>query len=603
LTVYTTLIGATTKHVFVLAQRPRADNGSIDFLAGVPLMGKVDKVFSNLSLQARTRLSALAVEKKEAFSFNNEKLQEFLKHALEHLKNATNTSDAEHIAHFLMGIKTDLPKGLEATDVGLNDEQKRHLHDALRTNRYGIFGKEKDKKTIEKLSALHEEVNFDIEWSKKKFAQEKEITSEEKKTIGSVNYKTLQPKTKRNTKQKEKENHTKDYSPQLSSNSGLGGGVKKIKVRNKNNSAKEKANRIDENIKNRSALNDKLEALYKTASRQYTSDEKKWAQLKEKISDYFNIMAGENSTKFTEILSGSRYTFDQLVESFTMYTALPNDIATKMATERELVNIQMQGKSRSENKQVLGQETSLAQRDFTVIQPGNQLSLATTTKIRCNNGQLKEITLLSGSAPALDIASQPEAAVYTFKSSFGGRKLNRQKFSIALDTLKSHILQCAEKKTDCKRVALAGIGAENFLKLLDEEHRKYAQDMIATLLAEVATELRAQGKEVVFTDIDDKFCNKINAKLGSGEPPIDVPGPIPGNWIKDGDLMLNAWDPHSLLGNGLAADNSLDGFYGRNSLIHFQHALLCMMTSLSIPVNIKHVPTDRPTSNPIASSS
>jgi hypothetical protein len=232
LAVYTTLIGATTKHVFFLAQRPRADSGSIDFLAGVPLMGKVDKVFSNLSLQARTRLSALAVEKKEAFSFNNEKLQEFLKHALEHLKNATNTSDAEHIAHFLMGIKTDLPKGLEATDVGLNDEQKRHLHDVLRTNRYGIFGKEKDEKTVEKLSALHEEVNFDIEWGKKKFAQEKEITSEEKKTIGIANYKTLQPKTKGSTKQKqkEKENHTKDYSPQLSSKSGFGGGVKKVKV-------------------------------------------------------------------------------------------------------------------------------------------------------------------------------------------------------------------------------------------------------------------------------------------------------------------------------------------------------------------------------------
>ena len=183
------------------------------------------------------------------------------------------------------------------------------------------------------------------------------------------------------------------------------------------------------------------------------------------------------------------------------------------------------------------------------------------------------------------------------------QKLNRQKFAVGLDTIKSHILQCAKGNTDCKRVVLAGIGTENFLKILDEEHRKYAQDMITTLLAEVVTELRALGKEVVFTDINNEFCNKINVKLGSKEPPIDVPGPIPGNWIKDGDLMLNAWDPHSLLGNGLAADNSLDGFYGRNSLIHFQHALLCMMTSLSIPVKIKHVPTDRTTSNPRDSSS
>ena len=313
-------------------------------------------------------------------------------------------------------------------------------------------------------------------------------------------------------------------------------------------------------------------------------------------------MEHENSQHFAEILSGSTYTFDQLVESFTMYTELPNDAATKMATERELVNIQMKGKSASKNKQILGNEKSLAQRDATVIQPGKQLSLVTKTKIRCTDGQLKQITLLSCSAPALDTALQPEADIYTYKSSSGGRKLNRLNYAIALDTLKSHILQCATRENNCKRVVLAGIGTANFLKILDEEHKNYAKNMIVSTLAEVVSELRKKNKEVVFTDTKDDICNEINSILGDRKTPLALVGTIPGKWIKEDDLMLNAWDPHSLLGNGLSADNSLDGFYGRNSLIHFQHALLCMMKSLSIETQIGYVDTRGLPSNSAASS-
>jgi hypothetical protein len=40
---------------------------------------------------------------------------------------------------------------------------------------------------------------------------------------------------------------------------------------------------------------------------------------------------------------------------------------------------------------------------------------------------------------------------------------------------------------------------------------------------------------------------------------------------------VNAWDPHALVGNGCAKDNSLDGYIGRNSLVHEAHALACML--------------------------
>ncbi len=540
-------------------------------------MTKVDKSCSNLSLRADTRLSELAIERGKEFDFNNKKLQTFLHKALNHIKQTANQNDAEHVAHFLMGIKTDLPQGLGTTDPGLNNEQKKQLYNTLRTNRYGIFGKEKNEKTIAKLNALYEEVNLQIKWQKN-ISLSNEGGKTEEKTVSKTNNGSTQPSS---------------YPGRASESLETDGG----------NVVHEKAKRLAENQKNPVTLNEALENLYKTASEKYTGDAKKWGQLKEKINHYFKIMKAENSENFTEILSNSGYSFDQLVESFTMYTALSEDTAKRMATERELVNIEMKGKSASQNEKVLGNKKSLAQRDPNVVQPGNQLSLATKTKIRCDNGELREIILLSESGPALDVASQPEVDVYTYKSLFGGRKLHRREFAIALETLKSHTLACARSNTNCKRVVLAAIGAANFLKILDEKHRQYAQDMIARMLAEVVVELRKQGKEVGFTDIDDVFCKNINAKIDEEELHIEVLGRIPGDWIKNGDLMLNAWDPSSLLGNGLARDNSLDGFYGRNSLIHFQHALLCMMRSLSIEVDIKHVPTQPPVSNSAATSS
>jgi hypothetical protein len=37
-------------------------------------------------------------------------------------------------------------------------------------------------------------------------------------------------------------------------------------------------------------------------------------------------------------------------------------------------------------------------------------------------------------------------------------------------------------------------------------------------------------------------------------------------------MIVNAWDPCSLVGNGCKVDDSMDGFVGRNSLVHEAHA-------------------------------
>lgn len=319
-------------------------------------------------------------------------------------------------------------------------------------------------------------------------------------------------------------------------------------------------------------------------------DNSKWESLKNKISLYFSETHRDRSENFPDILVNSDLQLHDLVGSFSLYSKLDENDAIKMATQRELKNIQMKSTPESTNQSVLGCKKSLARRDSNVIQPGNQLSLAVNTMIRVANGQLRKITLLSCTAPALDSSSQPEADLYSYKNFWGDRTLNRINYVFALDTLKSHILQCAEKETNCKRAVLAGIGAASFLDMLNDEQKACAKDMIAHMLADAAVELRKMGKTVVFTDVDDKFLQRINEKLSHRKQELVTRvGTVPGEWIQDGDLMINAWDPHSLLGNGQASDNSLDGYFGRHSLIHFQHALVCMMHSLGMKVKWNYV--------------
>jgi hypothetical protein len=82
------------------------------------------------------------------------------------------------------------------------------------------------------------------------------------------------------------------------------------------------------------------------------------------------------------------------------------------------------------------------------------------------------------------------------------------------------------------------------------------------------------------------FLKGVNEKLlAQGGDPIKGVGLIPGDWIQDSDLIVNAWDPHALIGNGCVKDNSFDGHVGRSSLVHWIHALRCMLYSEGISLD------------------
>lgn len=278
-----------------------------------------------------------------------------------------------------------------------------------------------------------------------------------------------------------------------------------------------------------------------------------------------------------------------------------------MVFERQLWNIQNSQERDSSmpsstNKAVIGVETSYANRTANssaqtphpVLQPGNQVAVAMQTPLRTESGKVRNVVVLSCVSPALDSLEQPDFQTYvrSWEDAEGipHQELNQPAYLDAFNAIAEQVIKCASDNPQCKRIVLSAIGLNSFLGGLTRDQQSFAIDIGSMVLAKLAVDLREQGKEVVFTDAGTKSARMegINALLG--DSPLTLAGAIPGDWITDNDLIVNAWDPHSLVGNKLAKDNSIDGFIGRNSLVHFMHGLHC--TAFAEGVKLKAQSTD-----------
>ncbi|MET0964117.1 MAG: hypothetical protein ABWY05_15070 [Noviherbaspirillum sp.] len=211
--------------------------------------------------------------------------------------------------------------------------------------------------------------------------------------------------------------------------------------------------------------------------------------------------------------------------------------------------------------------------------PGNQLSLSMRVPIRTVDGRVCRPVILSVSAPALDTPAQPEWKHYVKNG-----KLDTAAYRTSFDTLAGRIKQCAAMPANKEaQVVLSGFGLANFLAGLSRSDKSAAIKIGAEVMTQLIRDLRKGGVDVAYTDYSGASppWPAVNAALGTDG--IKCLGSIPGNWIKDQQIIVNAWDPHALVGNGCAQDSSLDGYIGSNSLVHETHALACMLRANGFP--------------------
>ena len=484
-------------------------------------------------------------------------LENFLRDAVEYLKNEGNCDKAESIAHFLMGMEDQLPNGLSQGDLVLSNDQKTAMRDLLRTHRFGFFGiKENSEKTSAKLTELlkavcnHNGSNVDLvkkELAPGGFLLNISSTPMIQVPVGS---------------------HTVD-------------------------------GKIPTPVES-------LKKILDTAPAQIKSNPK-FAEFEKKAGKYLDYMKPFQGENFAEILAGAGLTFIDLVGSIKAYSNLDSATARQKCMERDLVNLQMRRNLPETNyllshpefevdgsnftEELLGVKTSYTERKDAQLDPGSQVSLAMDTVMRREDGRLVKVKTLTVTMPALDNIKQPESKIYTDGNTVekNSATLKKEEFTKATTTIKEHILSWVNDNLPCKRVVLSAIGAGEFLKLLNNISKNEAQDIIASALADVANELNSQGIAVGFSDLNESFCNRVNQKV-TGEK-ISYLGKLPRDpekvdttqdWLEDGDLLLIPGDASSLAGNGGRLDQSFEGFTGRISPMSMQHSLAIMASNLGL---------------------
>jgi hypothetical protein len=297
-----------------------------------------------------------------------------------------------------------------------------------------------------------------------------------------------------------------------------------------------------------------------------------WAQVIASMDVYLTSFDSYQGSAQRSLLASNAKSLVEVVESISLYTSLPADEAAKVAYQREIVNIAMSRPfNGSINRQVLGCETSRMMESAQARMPGNQLSLAMRAPILTAKNEVRHPVILSVSAPALDTSEQPEWAHYVKDGQFDVKA-----YRSSFQALAGHIRECAAAHPKAE-VVLSGFGLANFLGNLPPADREKAKAVGAEVFIDLIRELRGKGIAVAYTDYSGTSppWPAVNHALGNNK--IACRGSIPGDWIKDEQIIVNAWDPHALVGNGCVNDQSLDGYIGRNSLVHEAHALACML--------------------------
>lgn len=224
------------------------------------------------------------------------------------------------------------------------------------------------------------------------------------------------------------------------------------------------------------------------------------------------------------------------------------NLVKKLATEREPVNIAM---ARYYDQNRLHELFGYAQGAYSA---GSRPKLMPNIAIYCHtpiqsvSEEQTEAHVINLIGYAFDSQAQPD---YQYFFPLAPPSSKWQELVMRMQQMWRFGFECAQKKR-LKRIYLPDVGGGAFSKFLEEsEKTKY------TLLKQQSLEPLLQD----YPDIQVFELPRIPVWLFTDE----------GKAAVNNSLLVNAWDPWSMVGNGNAADNSLDGYFGRSSAM----AILC----------------------------
>jgi len=170
----------------------------------------------------------------------------------------------------------------------------------------------------------------------------------------------------------------------------------------------------------------------------------------------------------------------------------------------------------------------------------------------------KEVACLSLPAPALDSTDQPH---YEYYMQTG--KLNAKRYEQEMEFLFKTIEKVVRDNKNLafggkgiKRLVLSRFGQGAFLGALSEKDQEVARNAYKQQMAIFLNKIKDTDLEIVMSEYSHPGYDTWHDKM------------IIGDIIKtaqEGDLIINACDPHSAPGNGNDVDHSFDGAMGKGS--------------------------------------
>lgn len=252
---------------------------------------------------------------------------------------------------------------------------------------------------------------------------------------------------------------------------------------------------------------------------------------------------------------------------------LSPDQAKLMANQREPVNIaQGRGYNLPRAEKLLGYSTSFFETQGRNLDSNAVVSVYSKTFLWDPPGGniKKEVAVLSVYAPALDSPQQPRFNHYIDgQPKEENNRLNVAAYRAHMQEVAMTIVQAAiDNKDSTRRVVIPLVGQSAFVSTLSGQGKQQAMQIFVETMAEALKQnaQALQGLPIVISEYSGQKGVQAAQNIAaiSRMPVGSILGDIKTQ-SREGDLIVNAWDPHSAPGNGNDGDNSFDGQIGRST--------------------------------------
>ena len=185
------------------------------------------------------------------------------------------------------------------------------------------------------------------------------------------------------------------------------------------------------------------------------------------------------------------------------------------------------------------------------------------------DGQIVKRHVINLIGYAFDNAEQPDYKYFITNATGSANELAEKYCRMFL-----YMLVCANEK-GFDTIVLSFIGGASFVSYFP--FGNYG-DFISTSLRNAIERYQHIYKPDTIEIMDGEnpinvnFVNQVTTNLSPKGITVRRVGRVPGIFMGDtavNKLFVNAWDPHSIVGNGNSLDNSLDGFMGRISAMAY----------------------------------